>query len=53
MSVWCAICADPFDATEVTDTDHPLCSDECQDAWARMMQHESDYYSAGDAAPVF
>lgn len=53
MTLYCRSCRDPFDADETSDRDTPLCSDDCQDSWARLMQHESDYRSAGDAGPVF
>lgn len=55
MTLYCVMCRDPFDVDETVraDQDTPLCSDLCLDSWARLMQHESDYRSAGDAAPVF
>lgn len=32
-TTWCFNCGDEFDPTEVSDTEVPLCSDECSDEY--------------------
>lgn len=41
--IWCLSCGDEFEPTEVTNTDEPLCSDECQDRYAQLEQNDLDY----------
>ncbi len=43
MSVWCTVCGDEFDPTEVTDVDVPLCSDECCDEYWTSRDIDDDY----------
>lgn len=43
MSVWCLNCREEFTPTEVTDTDTPLCSDECADKFWESAEFEQIY----------
>lgn len=45
MKLWCLSCGDEYDATEVSDTETPLCSDECQDRYDQLEQNSEDYRS--------
>lgn len=42
-AVWCVNCKDEFDATEVSDTETPLCSDLCQDQYNEMIDNSEEY----------